>query len=231
MTAFGIAGRARGQQELCDRVRTDRLMDGIEPRVKRRRHQIRQLGHDAARDRTAAGRDFGTKRNIGRQRLGKLVGVIGEDEARRQQFHEVAELAKIPRYQRIGRRYRAERHAGIERAESEQGVINGVAGQNDDRLLGRQAAREQCGGDMPARLQQLRVGDLAPAALRIALGHVYAVRLDFGPMMQAVGDAARIIAEFCLGAEIDGAVVAAFHRDIGVAERYRAQRMRGGTLV
>jgi hypothetical protein len=50
-------------------------------------------------------------------------------------------------------------------------------------------------------------------------------------MMQSVGDAARIIAEFCLGTEIDGAVVAAFHRDIGVAERYRTQRMRGGTLV
>ena len=96
-----------------------------------------------------------------------FVGVVGEHEARRQQLHQIAELAVIPRHQRIGRRYRTEGNAGIERAERDQRMIDRVAGENDDRLLGRKAARQQRGGDVPRRGQQLRIGDLPPAPCRV----------------------------------------------------------------
>src|ERR1700761_6845601 len=43
-------------------------------------------------------------------------------------------------------------------------------------------------------------------------------------MMQAIGDAHRIIAELCLRPQVDRAVVAAVNRNVGIAERDRAQR-------
>ena len=206
---LGIAGRARGQQEFCDGVGTDGVMRRIEPRMLRRRQQIGQQRHLAARHRAARRRDLGPKRNVGRQRIGKFAGVVGEDEARRQQLHQKAELAVVPRHQRIGRRYRAERNAGIERAERDQRVVDRIAGEDDDRLFGREPARQQRRGDVPGRGQQLRVGDLAPAAAGVALGHEDAIGLGLGPMMQAIGEADRIVAEPRLRPEIDGAVVAA----------------------
>src|SRR5882762_6535144 len=46
-------------------------------------------------------------------------------------------------------------------------------------------------------------------------------------MVQAVGDADRIITEMRLRAQVDGAVIATFDGDVGIAERDRAQRLRG----
>ena len=144
-----ITGRARCQQEFCDRVRADDLVHRVEMWMQRRSHQIRQGGDVAAGHDAVRCRDFGTGGHVGGQRIGEFRGVVGEHEAGRQQLHQIAELAVVPRHQRIGRRYRTEGNAGIKRAERDQCVIDRVAGENDDRLLGRKAARQQCGRDMP----------------------------------------------------------------------------------
>ncbi|XSC48617.1 hypothetical protein ACF1BQ_038850 [Bradyrhizobium sp. RDT10] len=46
-------------------------------------------------------------------------------------------------------------------------------------------------------------------------------------MMQAVGDAHRIVVQLRFRTQVDGAVVAAFDMHRGRAERDRAQRMIG----
>ena len=153
---LGIAGRARGQQEFCDGIGTDGLdarhrgrgCTGVAMQIGEHRHVA--AGH--ARHRTPRSRfRAGT---LACQRIGEFVGVVGEHQAGRQQLHQIGELAVILRHQRIGRRHRTERNAGIERAEREQRVVDRIAGQDHDRLLGRKAAREQRRGDVPARGQQ-----------------------------------------------------------------------------
>ena len=162
-----IAGRARRQQEFRDRVRADGLVHRVEaadataqpsgPPARSRRGRAR-APYEAAIS--------VPKGHVGGQRIGEFRGVVGEDEARRQQLHQIAELAVVPRHQRIGRRYRTEGNAGIERAERDQCVIDRVAGENDDRPVGRKPARQQRGRDVPRRRQQFRIGDLPPAAVQ-----------------------------------------------------------------
>ena len=70
-------------------------MRGIEARMFRCHQQIGQFCHIAARQTAARRRDFGSDRNIGIERIGKLGGVVGKDEAGRQQLEHEAELAVI----------------------------------------------------------------------------------------------------------------------------------------
>src|SRR4051812_5419151 len=103
-------------------------------------------------------------------------------------------------------------------------MIDRVAGENDDRPLRRQAALDQRRGDVPARGEQLGIGDLAPAGAAFALGHEDTVRCGVGPVMQAIGDAGRIVAERLLRPEVNRAVCAPLDIDDGIAERNRPQR-------
>ncbi|MGY3620575.1 hypothetical protein ACVJGD_006771 [Bradyrhizobium sp. USDA 10063] len=81
---------------------------------------------------------------------------------------------------------------------------------------------------MPGSIEQLSVSDFAPGAACCPLGHEHALGLDLGPMMQPIGDALRIIEELLSWAKIDRAIAAPLDGDLRIAERYRAQRMRGG---
>jgi hypothetical protein len=96
------------------------------------------------------------------------------------------QLAEVGRDQRIGRRNRRIGNADIVRREAEQRVLEVVSGENDDRTLGGQIAREQRGADAPYSFEGLRVSRGAPALAR-ALRHEYAIGRDTGPMHQAIG--------------------------------------------
>ena len=61
-----------------------------------RRQQVGKCRHVAARHGPKRGRDLGFGGNVGGQRLGEFVGVVGKHETRRQQLHEIAELAIVP---------------------------------------------------------------------------------------------------------------------------------------
>ncbi|MEY9476102.1 hypothetical protein ABH981_000315 [Bradyrhizobium ottawaense] len=97
-------------------------------------------------------------------------------------------------------------------------MVDRIAGEDDDRPLRRQAARNQAGRNVTARDQQLGVSDLAPAAAAFALGHEDAVGRGAGPVMQAVGEANGIVAERLFRPQVNRAVVAAFDVDDGIAE-------------
>ena len=162
---LGIAGRARRQQEFDDRIRTDAPMRLIETRIQRRGQQIGKLCYGTAGQRAAGGHDFDFLGNVGLQRGGELIGVIDEDQSRRQKLHQIRKLAVIPGDQRIGRRHRAERHARHHGTERHQRMVDRVAGQDQKRPFGRKIARQQAGGDATALLEKLGVSDLAPAAV------------------------------------------------------------------
>ena len=103
-----IAGGAGGQQEFGDCVGTDGLMRGIDARMQRRCHQFGEQRHIAAARRTVSHGDFGFRGDRGLKRAAEFIGVVGEDEPRRQELHEIGKFAVVFRYQRIGWRHRAE---------------------------------------------------------------------------------------------------------------------------
>src|SRR5450755_5072390 len=77
---------------------------------------------------------------------------------------------------------------------------------------------------MPYEAKQLRVGDLPPAAARVALCHEDAIWLCLRPMEQTVGEPDRIFAERDFRPEINCTVIAAVDGHGGIAERDWTQR-------
>ena len=57
----------------------------------------------------------------------------------------------------------------MDRRQAEERVLDVVAGEDHDRPLGREIAREQRGADAPDPFEGLAVGDRAPAAGGVAL--------------------------------------------------------------
>src|SRR5258706_9575911 len=92
-------------------------------------------------------------------------------------------------------------------------MVDRIAGENDDRLLGGETSRQQRRSDMPGGGQQLRVADLPPAAARITLRHEHTVRLRLTPMVQAFGESGGKFAERDFRTQIDSALPAAPNRD------------------
>ncbi|OIQ69249.1 hypothetical protein GALL_491530 [mine drainage metagenome] len=128
-------------------------MHRVEIGMQRRRHQTGEHGHIAAAQRAKGGGDFGAGRNVRFECVREFIRIVGEYQTGGQKLHQIRKLAVILRHQRIGRRYRAERNPRIQRAERDQRVVDRIAGKDENRLLGRKIAREQAGGDMPARGQ------------------------------------------------------------------------------
>jgi hypothetical protein len=176
------------------------------------------------------GSDLDLTSDGGLERGSEFVRIVDEDEPRGQKLHQKGKLAKILRHQRIGRRHRAERNARIQGAERHQRVIDRIAGENKDWFFGRKIARQKTGRDAPAYGEQFGIGDLAPAAARVALRHKDTVGRSFSPMMQPVGQPGRIVAERLSRLEINRAVGAALDRDDGVAEGNPAQRSGAAAL-
>ena len=184
--ALGHAGGAGGEQHLGDRVGPDL---GVR-RIDRRRWAWSASRSANAVDLALGGRIAGDDHlEVGRHhRLdGALEGaaVGGEHEARGQQLEHVAQLAVVLRDQRVGRRDRHVGHADVERGKRQQRVLDVVAGQDGDRPLGREAAREQRRADAPRLVERLGVGDAAPAALVVALREQHPVGSALRPSIRA----------------------------------------------
>ncbi len=146
----------------------------------------RRLGRRVARH-----HDLDIGRHRGLDRLGEHVAVAGKHQARRQQFDDRTQLAEIARHQRIGRRDRRVGNAGIERAERDERVLDVVAGENDERPLGGEIARQQRLADAAGKFQRLLVGDGAPVAVIVALGEEDLARRFRGPELQPFGELVR----------------------------------------
>ncbi len=116
------------------------------------------------------------------------------------------------------------RNADIERAEREQRVVDAVAGQDGDRPLRRELAREQRGADGARFVPRLRIGDRTPGAVGIALGHEDAVGRDLRPVIETLGDLVGVGAKRLRRTQDQRAVGAALDRHVLRAEPHGADR-------
>ena len=175
------------------------------------REPIDRVG-GACGDARNPGRDDGVER----ARKGGAVG--GVDEAGRQQVKGELEPGEILRGERVGRRDRAIGHADLHRRQADQGVLDVVARQHDDRPLGAEIELEQRRGDARDRVERLGVGELAPGAVGVALGEEDAVGRLARPAAQAVAEPARI------GGQRFGRTDE--ERTVGAGDETRGQRRR-----
>ena len=101
------------------------------------------------------------------------------------------------------------------------------AGQDRNRPLGREVARQQRLADLARLSQRLRVGHRAPAPGYIALREQDAVGRNLGPMHQPFGDLVRIGPERLRRAQQQTAVGARLNHHVLRSERDLAQRRQG----
>jgi hypothetical protein len=103
--ALGSAGRARGEQELLDRVRADPLARGIDRRGGGRGDQRGPGGADPARQRRLGHHQLDIGRHCGGDGFGEALAVGGEYQAGGQRAQDVAQLRMVLRHQRVGLRH------------------------------------------------------------------------------------------------------------------------------
>src|SRR5260370_12989551 len=89
------------------------------------------------------------------------------DRAGIEKADHALELVEIPGHQRIGRRDRSSWYADMHGPEREQRVIDAVVGENDQRVLGAQALREDPGGYRANPPQRISVGEARPRRVAI----------------------------------------------------------------
>ena len=154
--ALGQLGRARGEQELGDRVGADRGVRGVDRGGRLGREQVGERASSRGRRALpSVEHDRRLGRHDGGDRLARTPARSRTPGPGVSMLEDVAQLAVVLRDQRIRRRDRRERHAGEHRAEREQEVLEVVVGQDRDRPLGREAAVEQRLGDGARALQRL----------------------------------------------------------------------------
>jgi hypothetical protein len=118
------------------------------------------------------------------------------------------------------------RDAGVQAAQRQQRVLDGVLAQDGHRPLGRQAAIQQRLADAARRLQRLRVRHAAPVAgaavgQPLAPGDEGAIGRRGGPVQQVVGHAPGARLQVLVGAQVAHAAGAFAHLDAGDAEGER----------
>ncbi len=195
-----------------------------------RREQARKRRRRPVGKRVAGDDELHAGRHHGLDRAAIGLSVGGEDEARREQVEDVSELAEIVRDQRIGRRDRRVGNADIHGGKADERVLDIVAGEDRDRPLGREIAREQGCADAADGGQRLAVTDPAPAAGRVALGEVGALRGPRGPIVEPLGQLLRVGRKRVRRLEVERPVRPALDDDVARAEADRPHRRRRGDL-
>ena len=140
--AFGLAGRAGGEQDFGDGVGRDFGMRRFD---RRRRLCARQVCEQRRRPiarRICRDRDFDAGRHRGGDGAGEGGAVRGKDEAGLKNLDDGFELAEILRQQRVRHRDRRIGNADMHGGKAKERMLDIVAGKNGDRALRRQAARQ-----------------------------------------------------------------------------------------
>jgi hypothetical protein len=144
---------------------------------------------------------------------------VGENHAGTQQFDVGLELGEILGQQGIARRYRADRHAGMQAGEHQQGVLDAVVGQHQHRPLGRKLLPEQPGGDAIDAGQGVAIRHFHPLAVRAPFGDQDGIRRFGRPAFQPLAGTAGKARQFELGAEQPGTVRPGFEDDGRIDEQ------------
>ena len=140
--ALGLTGRAGGEEELCERVRTDLGVAASTAGVASAA-TVRERRHRPVAPRSAVA---ATSTSAGTRRCDRAcegLAVRDEHQAGRQCRDDGLEFLEILRDQRIGRRDWRIGNADVHGRKTEQRVLQIVAGQNRNRALRRKVAREQ----------------------------------------------------------------------------------------
>ncbi len=195
ITHFGTPVEPEVNRNLAIAVGTDRVVRGVDLGARRRLGEIGEASDAAVRRRVAGDDEFDAVRHRRIDGAREQLSVGGKHQPGREQVDDRTQLAEIARHQRIGRRNRRMRNAGIKRAERDQRVLDVVAGQDRDRPLGGQIAREQGFADAAGKFQRLFVGDRAPVAIAVALGEEGLRRRFRRPELQPLGQLVGIDAE------------------------------------
>src|SRR5690242_10511815 len=103
-------------------------------------------------------------------------------------------------------------------------MLDIVTRQDDDRLFAGKSAPQQGRANLFYAGKNLRICELAPFALRIALRQEQPIRRNFCPMFERLAEVVVIAAELLRGTDIDDATGALFDRGIEPAELDRTQR-------
>ncbi|MCW0416339.1 hypothetical protein NB689_002093 [Xanthomonas sacchari] len=225
---LGQQGGAGGEQELGDAVRAAGGEGGIGG-VQRTRHQQiveTQAGTIAHGTAHAHRRDIGGEHRCDRR--GERSAVAGEQQARTQHLGHMPQLGEIARQQRIARRHRAVRDAGVHRRERQLQVFQIVAGQDRQRPLRRQAHVQQMRGDAAGALEHLRVAQAPPLPGVVALRHEGGIRGVQRPVLQALQQVPGQRRQRFARAQAQHAVGIAVDLGIRVAQSDRTVARGGG---
>ena len=222
--AFGLAGRAGGEQDFGDGVGSDFGMRRFDRRRRLRARQFREQRRRPIARRICGDRDFDAGRHRGGDGAGEGGAVGGEDEAGLKNLDDGFELAEILRQQRVRHRDRRIGNADMHGGKADERVLDIVAGKNGDRALRRQAARQERRGDGAHFRQCVRIGQRAPGARCVTLRQEHALGRGFRPMHQALGELLRECRQRMRRAQHDGAVAAALDHHVGRPEQDLPQR-------
>ena len=190
-----------------------RAGDGVEI-VGGQRVEFRRGKFAAARE----GDVFDAIVRCGRHGLAVGQGVVGEDETRREQVEDVAQLAVVARDERIGRRNRRDGYADMHASEGQQQMFERIAREDRDRPFRRQIALQQACGDALHALRKFAIGQLAPGPVGATARNEYRVRRLFRPVQHERGNGARRRRQGVRRARVDQSVPAPVDLDVLRAE-------------
>ena len=185
----------------------------------------------AARDRMTRHHDFDVRRGdaLDGPRIGVAIG--GKHQAGSDQIEYVSQLRQVGGDQRVGRRDRRVRNADVVRGEAEQGVLDIVAGQNDDRTLGGKLAADQRFPDASHAVERLGIGEAAPTASSFALREQDPIRRARRPIFEPFRQLLRIAGERFRRSQPNRAVGPAIGHHSRTAEANRANGWRVQSLI
>ncbi len=165
--------------------------------------------------------DFGRMQRLDRRQRRRERFCAGHiDRAGIEQLDHALELVEIARHQRIGRRDRRRRHAGMHRRQREQRMIDAVVGENDQWAFGAQPLRQHPAGGRAHLPQRVLVRHRGPRRVGVgALAEKNTLRRCLRPMLQPVADAARVRLQRHGRFHNDGAVGAPVGHDLGCREQ------------
>lgn len=134
----------------------------------------------------------------------------------------MAQFAEITRDERIDRGNVRGGNSNVLAGQHEKKMLQIVFGENRDGAVFGQAAIEESLADAADCLQHLRVGELAPFAVRFPFGYADFVRRDFHPVDEAIGEDFRVRSQGFVRTNQDRAIGEMMKSCAGSSQAHRA---------
>ena len=229
---LGHAGRPRGEQQLACRLGSDAIDGRVDLGRHRRRQQRCKTDAGDALGRPVDMHDGAAVEVQGLQRFLEHRPVLHHHHRRLDQAEEVFQLRMVLAHQRVGRRDRRHRQAGLHRRLRHQRVFDRIARQDCHRAARCQPKIEQTLGQRIDAALGLAIRQLAPLAVR-----AFALRQPgcVGPLERPFGERCRDVFfvrfERIARLQNDHTVVAAIDLDVARQPVHLAKCRRAGGVA